>query len=389
LLNITNIAMGSQHSAVVVKEVDNLCECSICLKPFDDPRSLPCLHTYCLKCIEKWGNTKPGSKITCPFCRTNFNVPQEGLSGLPKNFFIGTLLQLKQLSHDESVPVVCSVCAAAATEQAGATASVTNALASAYCCDCQEKYCENCAKVHRNSKLSRSHKLIGLQEFARLKDNEERCDLLPSMCEKHVDQSISLFCSDCKVAMCVVCDSAYHKQHKTADIKEIAEEFRQQMISDREDIVRGIGRLQELLQALEKQRKCFTKCAAEAEAQIDKRAEEIKQMIERNRKALSEELATNQNGVTKQFDSLKDDITQMISLLENAKKYTEELSSKGTATDVTRQTLPLRDRIKDLLKFNDIERTWEINKSAGVKFVTSQVLTINSPNVVGKIECKV
>jgi len=38
-----------------LKAVTDDAECSICTEVFTDPRVLPCLHTYCLKCIKYQG----------------------------------------------------------------------------------------------------------------------------------------------------------------------------------------------------------------------------------------------------------------------------------------------------------------------------------------------
>lgn len=40
--------------------------CHICHLPYDDPRSTPCDHVFCLECILQWINT---NNATCPFCR--------------------------------------------------------------------------------------------------------------------------------------------------------------------------------------------------------------------------------------------------------------------------------------------------------------------------------
>lgn len=48
--------------------------CAICLQPFDHPKALPCLHTFCEKCLEGYIRQHlqrfEGSKeFPCPVCR--------------------------------------------------------------------------------------------------------------------------------------------------------------------------------------------------------------------------------------------------------------------------------------------------------------------------------
>src|SRR5664279_5526489 len=117
---------AAQSSAM--KQQDDITECPICSELFTDPRSLPCIHAYCLKCIEGYSSNKqPGDKMPCPMCRKEFTIPEGGLSGLPKNFFIEKLLRIKQVSHKQSEPSVCDVCEAADEKDAA------KGVASVYC----------------------------------------------------------------------------------------------------------------------------------------------------------------------------------------------------------------------------------------------------------------
>ena len=51
--------------------------CAICLELLDDPKSMPCLHTYCKKCLMEALAKRPHDPdlprdrpaINCPLCR--------------------------------------------------------------------------------------------------------------------------------------------------------------------------------------------------------------------------------------------------------------------------------------------------------------------------------
>ena len=88
--------MGHQSSAD--KELDDMTECSICTEVFTDPRVLPCIHTFCLKCLLNYGEDgQPGDRMPCPLCRKEFTVPDNGLSGIQKNFFMEKLFHVRTL----------------------------------------------------------------------------------------------------------------------------------------------------------------------------------------------------------------------------------------------------------------------------------------------------
>ncbi|KAL5111291.1 E3 ubiquitin-protein ligase TRIM13 [Taenia crassiceps] len=66
----------------------DLLECSICCSRYDDPHSLPCLHTFCRKCITGWLN----KKAECPTCREHCTV-----ANLRKSFVFNEMINSAQL----------------------------------------------------------------------------------------------------------------------------------------------------------------------------------------------------------------------------------------------------------------------------------------------------
>jgi len=93
----------------VEEEIDDMTECPICTEVFTDPRVLPCIHTFCLKCLENYGkNRPPGDNMPCPLCRKEFTIPYDGLSGIQKNFLMGKLLYAKKLSVGEKADHILS-----------------------------------------------------------------------------------------------------------------------------------------------------------------------------------------------------------------------------------------------------------------------------------------
>jgi len=86
------------------KELDDMTECSICTEVFTDPRVLPCIHTFCLKCLQNYGKDRPPrGRMPCPMCRKMFTIPPGGLSAIQKNFYMEKLLCLRKLSAGQEV----------------------------------------------------------------------------------------------------------------------------------------------------------------------------------------------------------------------------------------------------------------------------------------------
>ncbi|XP_069108357.1 uncharacterized protein [Argopecten irradians] len=68
-------------AAAIIKTAGDQITCTICLEIFEEPKALPCLHTFCRKCIdkyiaEKYSRNRRGRGYKCPICRRNVSVPE-------------------------------------------------------------------------------------------------------------------------------------------------------------------------------------------------------------------------------------------------------------------------------------------------------------------------
>ena len=64
-------------------------DCPVCQEVYAEPRVLPCGHTFCFTCIDRWrGNRLEGQSLSCPYCRQEFILPHE----LPKNYSVMDIL---------------------------------------------------------------------------------------------------------------------------------------------------------------------------------------------------------------------------------------------------------------------------------------------------------
>jgi len=306
--------MSGNHNSTAQLQND-IMDCGICFQPISDPRSLPCVHVFCLKCIERHGgNGEPGAKISCPICREECLVPETGLEGLPKSLFIERMLHIREVKNKKTTPV-CDVCE---SKEEGNDAK--NIMATKYCVECEEKLCSSCATFHGHSKISRSHKLIDLDDLKGL-EGEYIYQTTSTPCPKHQDQRLTFFCRDCQVAICLHCNIASHKQHYCQDIGEVVEEVRRSMNDDVEGLSRGIEKLHDLLESVEEQKMGFTQQVFDAKEAIFKKAEELMKLVECNKQALLAELESRKDDVLKQFENFSRGTTERVIFLNTLKKY--------------------------------------------------------------------
>ncbi|NWI63262.1 TRI59 protein, partial [Todus mexicanus] len=73
--------------------------CSICFSILEDPRVLPCAHTFCRSCLEGLIETNfgvwrsPRAPLKCPNCRRVVEIPTAGIESLPVNFALQGILE--------------------------------------------------------------------------------------------------------------------------------------------------------------------------------------------------------------------------------------------------------------------------------------------------------
>lgn len=77
--------------------------CSICYSLFEDPRVLPCSHTFCRSCLEgiqRYSQTPhwryPALPLKCPNCRSLVQIPTGGTESLPINFALKAIIEKYQ-----------------------------------------------------------------------------------------------------------------------------------------------------------------------------------------------------------------------------------------------------------------------------------------------------
>ena len=171
--------------------VSDMTKCSICLEDFNDPKSLPCLHTFCLECLRSHCRDKlPGDEFHCPVCRNGCQVPEAGISAFPLNFFINDLLFAQKAAKPAvDGQLLCECC----LEQSGGK-KADIAPATMYCVDCSQHVCERCGGIHAKMKAG-AHLVIPLGEEMTL----EMIQLRRRHCKEHKDEIVKLHCYDCNM----------------------------------------------------------------------------------------------------------------------------------------------------------------------------------------------
>ncbi|XP_015765563.1 PREDICTED: E3 ubiquitin-protein ligase TRIM71-like [Acropora digitifera] len=202
------------------KSLKKEAECPLCLETIKNPKTLPCLHSFCLECLDELANfakRQLQTTIRCPVCQTSFPIPDtDTFANLPSSFHLNRLVDVLALEDGTVQTQRCNTC------------DKTNP-ATSYCFVCQSFLCASCFQYHQLFKATRGHRNV-------LMDNLQAQDVQkliqrPVMCSEqyHDDQPLEFYCEDCKVLVCHKCSVVTHNRHSMTDIQKAAKEQKLQM----------------------------------------------------------------------------------------------------------------------------------------------------------------
>ena len=215
---------SNMNVQTLLENLDKVLTCSVCHCTFTDAKLLPCLHTFCLHCLNEILRTSGSrSTISCPECRRDIPVPESGnFNELPTDFRMNSLRDVRAIKECKE-NVKCGNC-----EQVNAPGQ------SFYCFECSSFWCKKCIVAHNTMKASKQHRSLALEDF-KTEDFESvlKRPERPAFCQKrnHETEELKFFCRRCLVAMCSVCSSLDHEGHPKVHIEEAANERRMQFRS--------------------------------------------------------------------------------------------------------------------------------------------------------------
>ena len=195
-------------------------ERALCLETVNNPKTLPCLHSFCLECLEKhagFARKQLQTMIKCPVCQTSLQIPErDTFNNLPTSFRLKKLVELLAL-RDRSVRAQkCSDCD-------------ENNIASSYCFVCQNFLCTACFEAHQRLKITRGHRSVVIEKL-QAPDVQEFINR-PIMCsmQYHENQPLEFYCFECKIPICLKCSVVSHNRHAMTDTRKVAELQKMQM----------------------------------------------------------------------------------------------------------------------------------------------------------------
>ena len=179
-------------------------KCATCLELFQDPRSLPCLHTFCLECIKRTINGS--NTFKCPLCRAEHELSEEKAELLPVDQYAVQELPLRRLQQSEASSMrKCHTC--------GEQTSIA-----AWCEECDGVICQPCVTLHKKLAPLRGHSVVEKKDESA--DSLVKASKTGLSCLKHAGENLKYVCTQCSELVCAECILMAHRYHKYSTAEE-------------------------------------------------------------------------------------------------------------------------------------------------------------------------
>ena len=321
-------------------------ECPLCLETVKDPKTLPCLHSFCLRCIDKharYARRKLETTIKCPVCQACFQIPEGDTFGsLPTSFHLNRLVDLLALRDGSHESQRCSSCE-------------ENNTATCYCFVCQTFLCKDCFNAHQRLKATRGHRNV-LIENLQAQDVEELMHR-PAMCAKkyHENEPLDYYCQDCSVCICHKCSIVSHNRHSLVDLQEAAEEQKMQMTQVfarvKEKLVIVESKISEQTELMKKSEEEI--CAAEEK--VTKTVQEIIRVAKEHETAVKTKMAEIRATQQRNYAAKIGNVQLFAAQLKSSIECGEGIVQRSIGPEILQAGHAVLGRCEELLTTQDIE----------------------------------
>uniref|UniRef100_A0A4W3I455 Tripartite motif-containing protein 2 n=1 Tax=Callorhinchus milii TaxID=7868 RepID=A0A4W3I455_CALMI len=273
----------------VVRQIDKqFLICSICLERYNIPKVLPCLHTFCERCLQ---NYIPAHSLTlsCPVCRQTSILPEKGVSALQNNFFITNLMDVLQRtpeSNSEDSSILETVTAVAAGK--------------------------------------------------------------PLSCPNHDGNVMDFYCQSCETAMCHECTEGEHAEHPTVPLKDVVEQHKASLQTQLESVKQRLPELDSALSFLSEILQDLTNEKVSIEEEIHATFDELQKTLNVRKSVLLMELEVTYGVKQKVLQAQLDALLQGQESIRSSCSFTEQALNHGTETEVLLVKKQMGDRLNEL-----------------------------------------
>ena len=338
-------------------------ECPLCLETVNNPKTLPCLHSFCLECLDKqagFARRQLQTAIQCPVCQASFQIPEgDSFKNLPTSYHLNQLVDVLALKDSGAQAQKCGSCD-------------ENNTASSYCFVCQNFLCTPCFEAHQRLKATRGHRNVVIEKL-QAQDVE---DLIhrPVMCSQqyHENQPLEFYCEECKVPICHKCSVVSHNRHTMTDTQKAAQVQKMQMKDALEKVkaetVIYENKIRKQTELMDKNRNEILSCEKKMTDLVEDLIRDLREHERIMKTKFAEIYEAQRKHHATQLENFELVLTQLKSCVERG----ESIVQRNISAEILQTNQAIIKRCEELLK----ARKPDIYKPSHVNYMVQQKVKI-------------
>ena len=335
----------------------------MCLETVNNPKTLPCLHSFCLECLDKhagFARRQLQATIKCPVCQTSFQIPEgDSFKNLPTSYHLNRLVDVLALKDSGAQAQKCGSCD-------------ENNTASSYCFVCQNFLCTPCFEAHQRLKATRGHRNVVIEKLQA--QNVEDLIHRPVMCSQqyHENQPLEFYCEECKVLICQKCCIVSHNRHTMTDTQKAAQVQKMQMMDALEKVkaetVVYDKKVRQQTELMDKNKKEIMLCEKKMTDLVEELIRDLREHERAMKTKFAEIYEAQQKHHATQLENFELVSTQLKSCLERG----ESIVQRNISAEILQTNQAIIKRCEELLK----ARKPDIYKPSHVNYMVEQKVKI-------------
>ena len=320
--------------------LDNLNEdlsCKICYEVYKKPKQLPCLHSFCVACLNRLAETRAlNGKIQCPLCQRRVDVPESGtFENFPSSFYINSLLDVLAIKECGATRVTCGNCDKKSEQNS-------------YCFECSQFWCGECLNAHNILRVNKEHRVAALTDF----QPQDFEDVLkrPAICKKeHHEKVLEYYCNSCEEAACQVCLNVGHGGHEIKPLKAVTGDEKAKILAE---VERAKTLIEQFTEDIEIAKADWLQAQANVEAvkrDVNSYADEMIRVIREEQRRLITEAENIKRVEQDRLTANKEKVRNQVQKIESVVKQAENLLRRGASAEIVHSRKQIEVNLQQLV----------------------------------------
>ena len=337
--------------------------CSVCIHLYEEPKQLPCLHIFCLECLNDLARTSTcHGKIKCPLCQIEVVVPESGsMETLPDCFYLKNLLDILAIKECNTSKVTCGNCDQKSDD-------------ACYCFNCGKFWCKDCVNAHNILRENKEHRVLALKDF----QEEDFQGVLkrPAFCPKELHEKgvFKFYCKVCEVPACPTCVTLEHNRHDVEHLETATRAVKDNIATQLDTIKTSCQAMVTYIREVEEESRITERRSQTVKEQIQQTVQTMISTLRQQERKVVTEVDNQTKEALEKFAKDKAKFQDQLKQGEKIVTQVECLLGRSGGVELVRAKSSLNDLFRELSPSPNVQAWSCEGRSLATVFLENQTL---------------